>query len=343
MPDLKENVEGALDKMSEISETLTARSPHVNRRTFIIVGVVTVLVALSYFLFVRAPSGFPAGKLVEVPEGLSLTEIADLLKKEHVIRSSLALRAFIILTGDERGVHFGDYLFKEPKNVFSVARAIAIGAYGLEPTRFLVPEGTTVKEIADIFGNSLERFNKERFISSAKDMEGYLFPDTYFFLPNANDDLILRTMRQNFDEKIVDLKDEIEKSGRSLEDIIIMASILEREANIFEDRRMIAGVLWKRLDKKMLLQVDATFLYTLGKGTFDLTNADLKSSDPYNTYVHKGLPPTPIGSPSLAAIEAAATPIKSEYFFYLADRNFVTHYSKTYQEHLEKKRQYLGG
>ena len=92
----------------------------------------------------------------------------------------------------------------------------------------------------------------------------------------------------------------------------------------------------------MLLQVDATFFYILGKGTFDLTTEDLAHDDPYNTYVHKGLPPGPIGSPSLNSLRAAVTPIDEGYLFYLADKSSVTHYSKTYEEHLEKKRMYLG-
>ena len=121
-----------------------------------------------------------------------------------------------------------------------------------------------------------------------------------------------------------------------------MASILEREAHDLEDRRMIADVLWRRLELGMPLQVDATFLYTLGKTTFDLTDADLEGDDPYNTYVNKGLPPGPIGSPSLESILAAVTPIKSDYLYYLADKNNVTYYSETYEEHLQKKRKYLG-
>ena len=121
-----------------------------------------------------------------------------------------------------------------------------------------------------------------------------------------------------------------------------MASIVEREARDPEDRRMIAGVLWNRLSRGMALQVDVTFLYTIGKGTFQLTTKDLTNDSPYNTYVHKGFPPTPIGSPSLDSLLAAAVPTKNSYLYYLADHSGVTYFSKTYQEHLRKKRLYLG-
>ena len=252
------------------------------------------------------------------------------------------LQATIFLTGNQRNVHFGDYLFNKPRNVFYVASAIAKGEYGLEPMRIRVPEGATVREMAELFSEKLQRFNTERFIRDAEPMEGYLFPDTYFFLPNANDDLVLRTMRENFDTNVASLEADIEKFGKSLEEVVIMASLLEREAHNARDRRMIAGVLWDRLKRNMLLQVDAAFLYTLGKSTFDLTKADLAEADnPYNTYVHKGLPPGPIGNPSLDSIRAAITPISEGYVFYLADKYGVTHYCKTHECHLANKRKYF--
>ena len=110
-----------------------------------------------------------------------------------------------------------------------------------------------------------------------------------------------------------------------------------------QDRQMIAGVLWRRIKIGMALQVDAAFLYSLGYTTFDLTKEDLANKkDPYNTYANKGLPPGAIGSPSMSSLKAAVNPIDKGYLFYLADRNHVTHYSKTYEEHLRLKALYLG-
>ena len=313
-----------------------------NPQTIRILSIIGGLVFFSSLLFVQPPISFPTDTLVEIPEGSSLSEIAELLKQEHVVRSATLLRVAVFVLGYERDVQFGDYLFAKPQNVFSIARAIGIGAHGLEPIRVLVAEGATVREMAESFTSRLQRFNKERFVEAATLLEGSLFPGTYFFLPNADDDLVLRTLQQNFESNIKSIEPAIEAFGKPLQDVIIMASILEREARKFEDRQKIAGVLWERLDREMLLQVDATFLYTLGKGTFDLTTADLVSDDPYNTYVNKGLPPTAIGSPSFDAIRAAITPEFNGYLFYLADKNGITHYSKTYQEHLQKKRLYLG-
>ena len=343
MQTVKEVLERALDNGGHLLDRLSTHwRTNANRRTIIILSVIGGVLLFSYLLFVRPPSAFPKGELIEISEGMSLSEIAVSLKNEHVVRSSLLLQAAVYLLGYERGVQFGDYLFKEPRGVFSIARAIGIGAHGLEPFRIRVSEGASTAEIALIFADRLKRFNEESFLKDALPMEGYLFPDTYFFLPNADETLVLRTLRQNFETHIAEIKPSINAFGKPLKDIVIMASILERETHDSEDRRMIAGVLWKRLERGMLLQVDATFRYTLGKGTFDLTGEDLESDDPYNTYVHKGLPPSPIGSPSLDSLLATVTPIESDYWFYLADENNVTYFSETYEEHLQKKRMYLG-
>ncbi|RJQ33932.1 endolytic transglycosylase MltG, partial [Candidatus Parcubacteria bacterium] len=336
MEPYKRFVERILNQGQHVLGQLLRRSEQgTNKRAYVVAIVVVFIILLPYTLFVRPPQDFPAGALIEVREGMSLSEIAELLRSEGVVRSSFVLRATIFLTGNQRNVHFGDYLFNKPRNVFYVARAIAKGEYGLEPMRIRVSEGATVREMAELFSEKFQRFNTERFIRAAEPMEGYLFPDTYFFLPNANDDLVLRTLRQSFDAHIATLEEEIAEFGKPLEDVVIMASLLEREAHNARDRRLIAGVLWRRLSQNMLLQVDAAFLYSLGKGTFDLTKADLSDSDdPYNTYVHKGLPPGPIGSPSLDAILAAITPIDNGYIFYLADKNGITHYCETYACHL---------
>ena len=314
---------------------------HTNRRTTIVLVLMGVVAALIHIYFIQPPPNFPINALISVPEG-TLGEVAETLYEQEVIRSPLAFRMLVVVLGHERSVRAGDYLFKQPRDVVSVARAVSRGLFGLEPLRIRIPEGATSREMAIIFRSQLERFNEQTFVARAREQEGYLFPDTYFFLPNTTEDTVLESMRQNFDNRVAGLSEEIDASGRTLDDIITMASIIEREARIPADRRMISGVLWNRIDRKMALQVDAVFLYSIGKSTFQLTLTDLASDSPYNTYRYKGLPPTPIGSPSMDSIDAALHPTKSNYLFYLADNSGVTHFSKTYQEHLRKKRLYLG-
>jgi UPF0755 protein len=314
---------------------------HTNRRTIIALLTAGGLSLYLWLGILRPPQNFPINELVSVPQGETLSEIADTLHESGVIRSPWAFRALMTALGRARTAQAGDYLFKEPRDLFSVARAMSIGAFGLEPLKIRVPERATVAEMARIFSSQLERFNAENFIAQAQPHEGYLFPDTYFFLPNANESIVIQTLRQNFDAQVATIQPDIDASGHSLSDIVTMASILEREAYNTTDRKLISGVLWNRIERGMPLQVDAVFAYTLGKGTFDLTMADLTSDSPYNTYKFKGLPPTPIGSPSLDSLEAAANPTPNDYLYFLADRHGVTHYCKTYSCQLANKSRYF--
>jgi UPF0755 protein len=313
-----------------------------NRRTAYVVLIILIMGTLSYINVFSPPDDFPIDQLITVADGQNVDEIAASLERQNAIRSQTGFKVLLILLGRDRGARAGDYVFKQPVTLWSITRAISVGAFGLEPTRIRIHEGATTSEMAKIFDAKLQRFDPLRFLSMASTQEGYLYPDTYYFLPNATENSVLQAMRQNFDSHIAEIQPLIASSTRPLEEIIILASIIEREAHISADRRKISGVLWNRLATNMPLQVDVTFLYTIGKGTFDLTRADLKSDSPYNTYVHKGLPPTPIGSPSMDSILAAVNPTKNDFIYYLADNTGVTHFSKTYDEHLRKKRLFLG-
>ena len=342
MAPLLQNIQTLLDRGSALLTEFSKRwQPGANRRSIIALLVLGIFILLSYIFFVRPPENFPIGELIEVPKGQSLRDVAQKFEEEGVVRSGFALRTLVRLTGGERSVHAGDYLFKEPPNLFRVACALVLGAYGLEPVRIRILEGATVEEMAILFDRQFQRFDADNFLTEREKNEGYLFPDTYFFLPNATEDTIIEAMRQNFDEQTVILRKDIASSTRSLSDIVIMASLIEREARNSIDRRKISGVLWNRIAKGMPLQVDVAFLYTLGKYTFQLTNEDLQTDSPYNTYTRKGLPPTPIGSPSLDSLEAAFRPTKSEYLYFLADHSGVTHYCKTYSCHMANKARYF--
>ncbi len=340
----KKYLERFVARAQEIDEEFTEDwRAKANRRSVVIIIVVGGIALISYVFFIAPPATFPVGTLVTVPEGSSARETGTLLEQQGVVRNGTAFSIAVTILGADRGVRAGDYLFKEPRTLFSIARAITTGAYGLEPIKIRIPEGATTADMAKLYSAELQRFDSEKFLEKAKPMEGYLFADTYFFLPNATEDVVIRTMRQNFDTNIASLAGDIETFGKPLADVVTMASILEKEAFTMDDRRMIAGVLWRRIKMKMPLQVDAAFLYSLGRTTFSLTKEDLQNKDdPYNTYTHTGLPPTPIGSPSLSSLKAAVTPIDKGYLFYLADHNHITHYAKTYEEHLRNKALYLG-
>lgn len=322
---------------------------HTNRRTIAITIVLGGVALGSYVYVIQPPDTFPTDQLVSVPEGSSTTQVGEILYEDGVVRSPFTFRLLVELMGRSHGVHAGDYLFKQPEDIFTIARAMAYGQFGLEPEKIRIPEGATVPQIADVFASRLQRFNKDDFLAKATPLEGYLFPDTYFFLPNATQDTVIETMHQNFDAQLSatttitgnTLQDDITASHHSLSDIVTMASLIEREAPGMQDRRMIAGVLWNRIAKGMALQTDVPLVVMTGKSDSQLTMKDLATSSPYNTYTHKGLPPGAIGNPSFESLEAAADPIPSSYLYYLADASGVTHYAKTYAQHMQNVRKYL--
>jgi len=300
-----------------------------------------VVTTLFYFGSVRAPADFPTGKLITIEDGTTLAQISRTLKDQSVIRSPLLFEGLVILEAGEKSVISGDYFLKERENIFEVVRRFTAGKYGLKPTRITIPEGASVSEVALLFEEKFSEFSRDEFLDLAGQSEGYLFPDTYLFLPKVEAKQVFREMEKNFNDKITEIADEIEQSARELKEIIIMASLIEEEARTSETRRIISGILWKRLDIGMALQVDAVFGYIIGKNTFDLTLEDLKIDSPYNTYKYRGLPLGPITNPGMDSILAALRPEESPYLYYLSDREGNMYYSKTFEEHKIKKQRYL--
>ncbi len=304
--------------------------------------LVGVLLSLLWWLTFSAPKDFIAPSLVRIDEGSTIDQAAQQLKEKKVIRSARLFSLSVQILGGNRGLIAGDYYFPSPENTIHIARRMATGNFELDPIKVTIPEGATSYEIADILSERLAFFDAATFRKLAIEKEGFLFPDTYYFLPTEDPETVVRVLEDTFYRRIEPLRDAIERSGHSLSEIVIMASLLEEEARTMETRRMISGILWHRIDIGMLLQVDAVFPYIIGKNTFTVTRAELQTDSPYNTYKYKGLPIGPISNPGLGSIEAAVKPIKSNYIFYLADNSGVTHYSRTYEEHLRKKRLYLG-
>jgi cell division protein YceG involved in septum cleavage len=191
---MQEEIKKALEQFFALSDKIQADlsgrwREHTNRRTLIAVSTCALVIVAMYFFTIRAPGSFVPETLVTIPDGATLRQAALILEENHIVRSPIMLRLVVTAMGYQKNVHAGDYLFKERKGVFAVARAISIGAFGLEPTRIRVLEGATTAEMAQLFNKSLQRFDEARFISLAQPMEGYLFPDTYFFLPNATEDI----------------------------------------------------------------------------------------------------------------------------------------------------------
>jgi UPF0755 protein len=258
------------------------------------------------------------------------------------VRSPLVLKYLLVLFGGSRGLVAGDYAFEKPENVIVIAWRLSHGKYGIDSVHVTVPEGLNIFETATLIDKHLYKVDSKEFIKIASTSEGYIFPDTYYFLPNTTTVEVFKIMRSRFDEKISEVLPDIYKFKHSLSDVIKMASIVEEEGRTEMTRKMIAGILWKRLSIGMMLQVDAAFQYVNGeKDSAKLSLDDLKIESPYNTYLRKGLPPTPIANPGIASIKATITPISSPYYFYLTDRNGEMHYAVTHDEHVANKNKYL--
>jgi len=336
-------LEGALARLDTFEHQLSSKwRENTNRRTLVIIVILGLLSMYAYLFLIRPPDQFPLQKIITIPAGESGAQISNLLERDGIVRSALTFRIMAILLGHARDLHAGDYLFTEPLDVYQVAHTIGIGAYGLQPIKIRIPEGATVRQMATVFSIELQDFNAQHFLAQAQPLEGYLFPDTYYFLPNANENIVIEAMRQDFDLHIATIQPQIEAFNKPLSEDVVMASIVEREANNAQDRRMIAGVLWNRIERGMPLQADVTLQYTLPKADSQLTISDLQSNSAYNTYTHAGLPPGPIGSPSIESLLSTVTPVKSKYLYYLADHSGVTHYCATFACQLANEQEYLG-
>lgn len=299
------------------------------------------LVLIVVSVFSLPPSDFPTKKTVVIQQNTGLNKVANILEENNIIQSAFLYKSYVILLGGSKKVLAGDYVFDEPQSVLRVAWRTIKGLQGLPRIKVTIPEGLAASDISRLFVKNIPDFDAQTFLDLAKPEEGYLFPDTYFFYENVTPGQIVDEMRANFDAQTTGLTIKATFSGHSWEDIIKMASIIEEEASDKKDRRIIAGILWKRIENNMALQVDAPFFYLFGKTSAQLTKDDLASDNPYNLYQNTGLPPTPISNPSLDSIEAALSPVKTDYWFYLSDKEGKTHYAKDHDGHVANKVRYL--
>ncbi|MBU1179959.1 endolytic transglycosylase MltG, partial [Patescibacteria group bacterium] len=275
------------------------------------------------------PVDFPINKIITIEKGTLFKKVAIDFEEQHLIRSAFWFDSYGWLLRSREQVKAGEYFFERPLSATKLFREITQNGGKNNFVRVTIPEGATVDEINLIFkGFGFENFGID------KSLEGYLFPDTYFVPLDISAEQMIKVMRETFDKKVApEMKEK---------DIVIMASLLEKEAGKKEDMETISSILWKRIDVGMPLQVDAVFPYIMGKHSLQLTTEDLKIDSPYNTYLHKGLPPGPICNPGLDSLGAALSSTETDYWYYLSDKNGIVYYSKTYEEHLSKRKKYLG-
>ena len=325
--------------------------------------VVVVLVAggaaASVFYMVnriqQPYKGFPEPeRFVEIPSGTGAAEIRRRLVEAGVVSDELSFRAALMWTGQSRALKAGEYRFDRPMSVVDVVEKLARGDVYGHPITF--PEGLTIREMADIvesrgFGKADEFIKAARDGSlvndldpAAKDLEGYLFPETYTLPRGTPVATLVSLMVARFRDTYTTL--EAKRSGQadlSTRQIVTLASLVEKETGKAEERPLVAAVYRNRLDKNMAMQADPTVVYALVKaGTYDgnIRKRDLSFDSPYNTYKYAGLPPGPIASPGRAALEAALAPADVDYLYFVS-RNDGSHaFAETLAKHNANVQEY---
>lgn len=278
---------------------------------------VLFIIGFLFIYNIQAPQNFNTELIFSIERGDSVRSISRKLEENNFIKSRMLFETFVILFGGEKNIKVGDYIFKEKLNVIELSRNISLGIKGLSPVKITIPEGYTNEEIASLFENKLRNFNKNNFLNKVRNKQGYLFPDTYFFLTSDNEDVVIESLENNFIKKTKEIFENL--SEDKIKDIIVMASIIEGEASGDDDREIISGILWKRLSINMPLQVDVAPI----------------------TYKERGLPDNPISNPGLKAISASLNPKTSPYLYYIHDKLGNTHYGRDFKEHRLNIEKYL--
>lgn len=315
----------------------------------VLIAALILVLGLSAKIFIPFEIERVGQIIVTVDKGQSLVSISRELQKEGVIDSPMLFRILITLRGEENSIPAGFYQFADGKkkvkiSLNEVAWRLSKGDSGFKAIKLTIPEGLNIMQIAAKVHAEIPLISEADFASSSKNSEGYLFPDTYFFMPFATSGEVISKMQNTFNQKVLQnsvFNTAVENSGHSMSDIVKMSSILEGEVRTLEDRKIVSDLLWRRIKEGMALQVDSTFSYINQKTSAELTYDDLRIDSLYNTYKYKGLPPTPISNPGLETLMAAAEPTPNKYVFFLNDKEGTSHFSKTYAEHLRYKNQYL--
>lgn len=307
----------------------------------VVLGVIGYFGATSYFNHLKTPAGESEKKIAFVINpGESISDVADNLEEKGIIRSAMVFKMSTKDAGLTE-VNIGDFMVAP-----SMTHNQIIDVLKGESTdvRVTLLEGWRVEQIADALNKEL-KIDKDEFTTAAKQYEGYLFPDTYLFNPDASIETIIETMRGNFNRKYSkELQEKIKSQGLTPEQGVVLASMVEREGRSAEVRTQVAGVLLNRIDMGMKLDIDATVQYA--KDTQKLKSGTLKKFwepilivdyseviSPYNTYLNNGLPPAPIANPSLMSLQAVANAKDTDYVYYFHDLQGNSYYGKTLEEH----------
>ncbi len=332
------------------------------RFKFLVLLVVIIVLTGIFFIwqgiYLPLAQNSRTQQIFSIKKGESLKEISFNLEKQGLIKNRFLFIFYTAIKGVSRKLQAGNYFLTPAYNIPRIVQKIVNGE--VVRIEVAIPEGFNLNQIEQRLNSklriqdaklqlntqNLELYRKEfDFLKDAPNnasLEGFLFPDTYYFSGLEKREDIIRIFLNNFGKKLtMDLRKEIKRQDKSIFEIIIMASLLEKEIKDFEDKRIASGILWKRLKNDIPLQVDATITYITGKKTTKVSKQETQIDSPYNTYKYRGLPLGPICNPGLESILAAVYPKDSEYWYYLSTSDGEIMFSKTLEEHNIKKTKYL--
>lgn len=311
----------------------------------LIFGAVLVGFAANEIYFLRPAEGAETITAV-VPAGVTQNEIGALLVKERLVSSRLLFKLYTKWRGADTQFQYGTFEIVRGSSIRKIVNQLTVSQ--ADEVMITMIEGWTIREMAayleeataiatdDFLESATASLWQEEFAflgakPSSRDLEGFLFPDSYRILKSAAAEDVIRKQLTAF----------AVKAGEISYDDLILASIVEREVRGEQDRRMVANLFQRRLKIGMGLQADSTVNYVTGKNTPALSAEDKELDTPYNTYKYRGLPPGPISNPSLESIDAVRRPFANDYWFFLTDSEGNVHYGKTLEEHNVNKARYL--
>ncbi len=304
--------------------------------------VIFLAVGFGYYLASPAQKGARQQVFV-VRDGASLREVAVELERNNLIKNDRLLLLWARLMGYGKDIKAGEYALNAGMPPVKILNILRLGSIIIHPVT--IPEGFTSEQIGALLdekglvnGNDFISLTKDPEISrryglSGDGLEGYLYPDTYHFSRGLPALSIIDTMVKRFRQMIAPLDARAEEIGMKMEDVITLASIVEKETGVSEERPLIAGVFLNRLKKRMRLESDPTVIYGLKDFDGNLKKTDLAERSPYNTYVIRGLPPGPIANPGVDSIKAVLYPAQTDYLYFVSKNDGSHYFSKTLSEH----------
>jgi UPF0755 protein len=339
-----------------MARTRAARRPLIRALLLLLVLLAGAAVALR-FLWSRPFSAAPGiEKFVVIPRGTSSYETAQLLEREGIVPHWATFLAYLKLVKPRRPLQAGEYRFAEPLSVIQVADKLIRGLIYYH--EFTVPEGYSRLEIAALLeqkgfaraADLLAAADRADLVADlsqrARNLEGFLFPDTYRLARGTTADEIAQIMVRRFREVSAGLEPRLRESALTLHQTVTLASLIEKETSVDTERELISAVFHNRLKKGMLLQCDPTVIYAAqlrGNYRGTIFQSDLESNSPYNTYRHPGLPPGPIANPGKRSLEAALSPAQLDYLYFVADNRGGHVFSRTLTEHQRAVSSYRKG